>query len=105
MAGLQGQVWIDADEKMIMKLHGELTKGFPSGGLSGWLSSLKPGTELTIENTRLPNGRWVVSRVDFRSIGQARGPFWISHGFRFRMVDEVSDYREFDPEATDLFKE
>jgi hypothetical protein len=103
MSGLKGQIWIDPKEKMILKFHGELTTDFSPGGLSGWLSSLKPGTQVTIENMRLPNGLMVVKLVDFSSIAKTRGPLWLPHIDRFRVVDEMSDYRPFDPEAKDLF--
>jgi hypothetical protein len=104
MSGLMGKIWIDLKEKMILKFHGEVTTDFSAGGLSGWLSSLKPGTQVTIENMHLPNGLMVVKLVDFSSIAKTRGPLWLPHIDRFRVVDEMSDYRPFDPEARDLFK-
>jgi hypothetical protein len=45
----------------------------------------------------------VVKLVDFSSIAKTRGPLWLPHIDRFRVVDEMSDYRLFDPEARDLF--
>ncbi|HYJ85618.1 MAG TPA: hypothetical protein VEW46_06170 [Pyrinomonadaceae bacterium] len=101
---LKGQVWIDGQEKMVVKFQAELTREFRQGGLSGWLSALKPGTTITIENTRLGNGLWVVNRVDVSSIVKGPGFLMLPHTERFRVVDEMSDYREFDPDATDLFR-
>ena len=101
---LKGQVWIDPQEKMLVKFQAELTKDFRQGGLSGWLSALKPGTAITIENTRLGNGLWVVNRVDVSSIVKGPGFLMLPHTERFRVVDEMSDYREFDPDSTDLFR-
>ncbi|MBC8030714.1 MAG: hypothetical protein H7Z16_11430 [Pyrinomonadaceae bacterium] len=103
VASLKGQVWIDPVEKIILKFQAELTRDFSAGGLSGWLSKAKPGTAFTIENMRLADCRWVVKRVDSYAIGMARGPLWLPHTYRFRVVDEMSDYRPFDPNATDLF--
>jgi len=103
ISGLKGRIWIDPIEKMVLKTQAELTRDFSAGGLSGWLSSLKPGTALTIENMRLANGLWVVKRVDFSSIVKERGFLMLPHTSRFRLVDEMSDYRPFDPEAVDLF--
>lgn len=100
---LKGQIWIDPKEKMIMKFQAELTKEFRQGGLSGWLSSLRPGTAVSIENMQLGNGLWVVKRVEVSSVLKARGFLMLPHTERFRFVDEMSEYREFDPEATDLF--
>jgi hypothetical protein len=104
MAGLKGQIWIDPTEKMIVKFHAELTRDFnPLGGLHGWLDALKPGTQLTIENARLANGMWAVKLNELSSIERTRGPLLLSHTYRFKIVDEMSDYRPFDPEAKDLF--
>lgn len=103
MPDLKGQIWIDPKEKMILKFQAELTREFRQGGLSGWLSALKPGTAITMENTRLTSGLWVVKRIDISSIMKGPGFLMLPHTERFRFVDEMSDYREFDPEATDLF--
>jgi hypothetical protein len=45
-----------------------------------------------------------VSRVDVSSIVKGAGFLMLPHTERFRIVDEMSDYREFDPDATDLFE-
>lgn len=104
MPDLKGQVRIDLQEKMIVKFQAELMRERRQGGLSGWLSALKPGTAITIENTRIGNGLWVMSRVDVSSIVKGPGFLMLPHTARFRFVDEMSDYREFDPDAADLFQ-
>lgn len=43
-------------------------------------------------------------RVDVSSIVKGPGFLMLPHTERFRFVDELSDYREFDPDATDLFQ-
>ena len=104
MPDLKGQLWIDPKEKGFLKFQAELTRERRQGGLSGWLTALKPGTTITIENMQLPNGLWVLKRLEFSTIVKASGVLFLPHTERFRNVDEMSDYREFDPDATDLFK-
>jgi len=103
VASLKGKMWIDPVEKIVMKFQAELTRDFSPGGLSGWLSWAKPGTAFTVENMRLPNGLWAVKLVDSYATGKTRGPLWLPQTYRFRIVDEMSDYRQFDPDALDLF--
>ena len=89
---------------MIVRFHAELTRDFnPLGRLHSWLDALKPGTQLTIENAKLPNGLWAVKLNEMSSIERTRGPLLLSHIHRFRIVDEMSDYRLFDPQAKELF--
>jgi hypothetical protein len=101
MPDLKGELWIDPKEKGVLKFQAELTR---ERGLSGWLSSLKPGTTITIENMQLPNGIWVMKRLESSSITKGPGVLLLPRTGRFRNVDEMTDYREFDPDATDLFK-
>jgi hypothetical protein len=55
---LKGQIWIDGQEKMLVKFQAELTRERRPGGLSGWLSALKPGTQsrLRIRNWEMVYG-------------------------------------------------
>ena len=103
LSGLKGQVWIDPTEKVIMKLHGELTNVFSVGGLSGFLSSLRPGSEFTVENMPLGDGLWGAKRFEFAFIEKYAGVLFLPHTARPRQRDEMSDYRPFDPDAKDLF--
>ncbi len=102
-SALQGQLWIDPAEKMTLKFQAELTRDYGVGGLSGWLASLKPGTAITIENTRLENGLWVLKRDEFSSILRERVVLVLPQTSRGRMVEERSHYRPFDPDVKDLF--
>jgi hypothetical protein len=103
VASLKGKMWIDPAEKIALKFQAELTRDFSPGGLSGWLSWAKPGTAFTVENMSLANGLWAVKLVDSYATGKTRGPLWLPQTYHFRIVDEMSDYRPFDPDAMDLF--
>jgi hypothetical protein len=103
-SGLKGQVWIDPAEKMTMKVQAELTNVFSVGGLSGFLSSLRPGSALTVENMPIGDGLWGVKRFEFAVIEKYPGAvLLLPRTARIRQLDEMSDYRLFDPQAKDLF--
>jgi hypothetical protein len=103
VSGLEGEVWIDPAEKVIVKIHGELTNAVRSGGLSGWLSSLRPGSMLTVEFMSIGDGLWAAKRVDFAYVVKYSGPLFLQQTAHSRQLDEMSDYHEFDPEIKDLF--
>ena len=104
LSGLKGQAWIDPAEKMTMKFQAELTNVFSVGGLAGFLSSLRPGSALTVENMPIGDGLWGVKRFEFAVIEKYPGAvLLLPRTARIRQLDEMSDYRLFDSEAKDLF--
>jgi hypothetical protein len=103
LSGLKGQVWIDPAEKVIMKVQAELTNVFSVGGLAGFLSSLRPGSMLTIESMPIGDGLWGGKRLEFAFIEKHAGVLLLPRTAHTRQLDEMSDYRPFDPEAKDLF--
>jgi hypothetical protein len=103
ISGLKGQVWIEPADKVIIKIQGELTNVFSPSGFPGFLSSLRPGSALTVENMPIGDGLWGVKRVEFASIQKYPGVFLLPKTANTRQLDEMSDYRPFDPEAKDLF--
>ncbi len=103
VSGLQGQIWIDPAEKMTMKIQAELTNVFSVGGLTGFLSSLRPGSAFTIENMLIGDRLWAMKRYDFAFVEKYRGALLLSKTAHTRQLDEMSDYRPFDPDTKDLF--
>lgn len=103
ISGLQGKVWIDPAEKVIIKIQAELTKVFSVGGLAGFLSSLRPGSTLTIENMPIGDGIWAIKRLEFAFIEKSAGVLLLPQTAHTRQLDEMSDYRPFDPDTKDLF--
>jgi hypothetical protein len=57
IAKLIGVVWIDPEDKQVIRLEARLAEGFKMGG--GLLVSLKPGAALVIEQTRMVQGVWL----------------------------------------------
>jgi hypothetical protein len=54
---LVGVVWIDPEDKQVMRLEARLAEGFKMAG--GLLLSLKPGASVVIEQTRMNEGLWL----------------------------------------------
>lgn len=86
-----------------MKFHAELTNVLRSGGLSGWLSSLRPGSALTIDFTPISDGLWAAKRIESTSIAKFSGVLFLPQTAHSRLLDEMSDYQPFDPDTKDLF--
>lgn len=103
ISGLKGQIWIEPAEKVMVKIHGELTNALSGGGFPGFLSSLRPGSVLTVDFMPTGDGLWGAKRVEFASILKSPVIFLLPQTAHTRQLDEISDYHPFDPETKDLF--
>jgi len=92
-AKLAGAVWIDPIEKQVMRLEARLEQGFKIGG--GLVASVKPGSAVVFEQTRLPDGVWLPR---FSQINAAAKVFLFA-GFRIDATREYSDYKRFTTKA------
>ena len=54
---LVGVVWIDPEDKQVMRLEARLAEGFKMAG--GLLLSLRPGASVVMEQTRMNEGLWL----------------------------------------------
>jgi hypothetical protein len=63
-AKVEGKVWIDIEDLVWIKVEGQVTQQF-SIGL--FLVRLLRGSQVTIEQTRVDDGIWMLSRVDVRA--------------------------------------
>ena len=99
-AKLEGEVWIDVAEKVMVKLDARLAKSYRAGGIPGFFSALKPGTSLIIENVPLTNGLWVTARVEL-ALSETGTLF--SRGRRDVQKQEMSGHKPFDQEADHLY--
>jgi hypothetical protein len=90
-SGLEGELWIDAAEKVIVRLDAKLAESYKPGVL-GHISPLKPGTSLLIEMSPVSNDIWAMTRMEFTPV-QSGSLF--SKGVRHRQKEEMSDYRPF----------
>ncbi|CAN5395624.1 hypothetical protein BH18ACI2_BH18ACI2_24740 [soil metagenome] len=95
VAKLAGVVWIDPIEKQVMRLEARLDQSIKIGG--GLVASVKPGSAIIFEQTRLPDGVWLPR---FSQINAAAKVFLFA-GFRLDAVREYSDYKRFTTKADD----
>ncbi|HVG28509.1 MAG TPA: hypothetical protein VM864_02190 [Pyrinomonadaceae bacterium] len=86
---LAGVVWIDPTEKQIMRLEARLVEGYKVAG--GLVASLRPGSAMIFEQTRLADGVWLPK---FEQVNFAAKLFLFA-GFRLDATREYSNYKRF----------
>jgi hypothetical protein len=86
---LAGVVWIDPTDKQIMRLEARLVEGYKVGG--GLVASLRPGSAMIFEQTRLADGVWLPK---FEQINFAAKLFLFA-GIRLDATREYSNYKRF----------
>jgi hypothetical protein len=92
---LSGIMWIDAAEKQVMRFEARLVETFSIGG--GLLVSMRPGSLLIVEQTRLPDGVWLPRSAQF--VASIR--LLLFGGGQYNVTQEWSDYRRFNVQTTD----
>ena len=95
VAKLAGVAWIDPTDKQVMRLEARLSEGFKIGG--GLLASVRPGSAVVLEQTRLADGVWL-SR--FSQIN-ASAKLFLFASFRLDAIREYSDYKRFSTNVGD----
>ena len=85
-AKVEGTVWIDAEDLVWIKVAGQVTQQF-SIGL--FLVRLLPGSQVTIEQTRVDDGVWLPARIDVR----ASATVLLVKSLAIERVLTYSDYR------------
>lgn len=96
IAKLNGVVWINPEDKQVMRLEARFAEGFKMGG--GLLASIKPGSAFVFEQTRLPDGVWLPR---FAQINAAAKIFLFA-GFDLNATREYSDYKRFSAKTGDV---
>jgi outer membrane lipoprotein-sorting protein len=86
---LAGVVWIDPADKQIMRLEARLVEGYKVAG--GLVASLRPGSAMIFEQTRLGDGVWLPK---FEQVNFAAKLF-IFAGIRLDATREYSNYKRF----------
>lgn len=86
---LAGVVWIDPADKQIMRLEARLVEGYKVAG--GLVASLRPGSAMIFEQTRLADGVWLPK---FEQINFAAKLFLFA-GIRLDATREYSNYKRF----------
>jgi hypothetical protein len=92
---LAGVVWIDPQDKQIMRLEARLVEGYKVAG--GLVASLRSGSAMTFEQTRLADGVWLPK---FEQIN-ASAKLFLFAGFRIDATREYSNYKRFSTKAGD----
>ena len=97
---LEGEVWVDALEKSVVKVDARLAENYKVGGVLSFFSFLKPGTSLVIENSRLSDELWVTTSVKFAPLQKVS---FFAKGVPDVQIQELSEYKPFDKEADSLY--
>jgi outer membrane lipoprotein-sorting protein len=92
---LAGVVWIDPQDKQIMRLEARFVEGYKIGG--GLLASVRSGSAMTFEQTRLEDGVWLPK---FEQVN-ASAKLFVFAGFRIDATNEYSNYKRFSTRAGD----
>jgi hypothetical protein len=95
VAKLAGVAWIDPVDKQVMRLEARLAEGFKVGG--GLVASVRPGSAVVVEQTRLADGVWLPR---FEQIN-ASAKIFLFAGFRLDAIREYSNYRRFSTSVGD----
>ena len=95
VAKLTGVVWIDPVDKQVMRLEARLAEGLKVGG--GLVASVRPGSAVVMEQTRLEDGVWLPR---FSQINASAKVFLFA-GFRLDATREYSNYKRFSTSVGD----
>jgi len=95
VAKLAGVAWIDPVDKQVMRLEARFAEGYKIGG--GLVASIRPGSAVVYEQTRLADGVWLprFSQVN------ASAKLFLFAGFRLDSTKEFSNYKRFSTSVGD----
>jgi hypothetical protein len=92
---LSGIIWIDPAERQVIRLEARLVDGYKRGG--GLVASIKSGSALVFERTRLPEGVWLPRFAQFNISARV---FMVA-GVTVNRTREFSDYKRFSTKTGD----
>ena len=91
---LEGTVWVDEEDKELVKTQGRFLRSFKIGG--GLLANIKEGTSFGMEQRKINAEVWLPTR--FEGHGSARLLLFVNLNGSVQMVDE--DFRKFKATST-----
>jgi len=91
---LVGSVWIDEQERVLVRAAGHFLHNFRIGG--GLVVDIKEGSSFEIRYTRINNEVWLPTEAT----GQGKVRFLLFTGFNGRVHLVTSDYRKFHSKST-----
>jgi hypothetical protein len=86
---LAGVAWVDPVDKHVMRLEARLAESYKVGG--GLLVSVRPGSAVVIEQTRLADGVWLPRYSQIN----AAAKLFLFAGFHIDATHEYSNYKRF----------
>lgn len=89
VAKLAGVAWIDPVDKQVMRLEARLAESYKVGG--GLFVSVRPGSAVVIEQTRLADGVWLPRYSQIN----AAAKLFLFAGFHIDATHEYSNYKRF----------
>jgi len=92
---LSGVVWVDPEDRHVMRLEARLVEGLKVNGLMG--VSVRPGSAFVFEQTRLPDGVWLPR---FSQINLSAKILFVA-GMQINRTSEFGDYKRFSVKAGD----
>ncbi|HEX8635284.1 MAG TPA: hypothetical protein VF703_14140 [Pyrinomonadaceae bacterium] len=95
VAKLAGVAWIDPVDMQVMRLEARLAEGFKVGG--GLVASVRPGSAVVLEQTRLADGVWLPRYEQIN----ASAKIFLFAGFRLDAIREYSNYKRFSANVGD----
>ena len=91
---LEGTVWVDEEDKELVKTEGRFLRSFKIGG--GLLANIKEGTSFGMEQRKINAEVWLPTHFEGR--GAARLLLFLSFNGSVQMVDQ--DFRKFKATST-----
>jgi hypothetical protein len=92
---LSGVVWIDPEERHVIRLEARLIEGLK---VSGWMGvTVRPGSAFVFEQTRLPDGVWLPR---FSQINASAKVLFVA-GMQVNRINEFGDYKRFSAKVGD----
>ncbi len=95
IAKLVGTIWIDPQDKQVIRLEARLAEGFKMAG--GLLVSLKPGAALVMEQKRMTDGVWLPRLIQINLSVRVL----LFGGGDFNKTIEWSNYKHFSGDVKD----
>jgi outer membrane lipoprotein-sorting protein len=92
---LSGAIWVDPEDRQVMRLEARLDEGFKVGG--GLFASVKPGSAVVVEQARVADGVWLPK---FSQISAAAKLFLFA-GVRIDATREYGNYKRFTTKTGD----
>jgi hypothetical protein len=90
---LGGVIWIDPAERQVVRLEARLVEGYKVGG--GLVASIKPGSALVFEQTRLPDGVWLPLFAQINISARVM----LFAGVSVNETHEFNDYKRFNAKS------